>query len=86
MHSSPQFMTHPPPCPPTDYLSLQPGEALLAAVGRRCGAFNLVELAMFVRKLEQATSSASMTSAAGVAEPWIVGLKKTAKRMFSAKA
>ena len=114
-----------------DHLSLHPGDAVLRAVAHRLAAFDLVELAMFVRKLDQATggtggggggsragrsgggggaasrgqaasrastpSSATTTaqqdSMASTAAPaaesdpfWLLGLKRTAKRLFAAKA
>ena len=107
-----------------DHLSLHPGEAVLKAVALRLAAFDLVELAMFVRKLDQATggsgggggvkgsrggsssrgttasrnvipSEAAMTAqqdgtgattVAPAAESWLLGLKRTAKRQFAAKA
>ena len=117
-------------------MTLNPGGAVLKAVALRLAAFDLVELAMFVRKLDQATAGsgggggsragrsgggaasrgvATATQAAPAAvamaqqdsvgagtltttlsrsgapaaesDPsWLLGLKRTAKRLFAAKA
>ena len=52
----------------------------------RLAAFDLVELAMFVRKLEQATGG-SRAPAPPLGDPqWLMNLKRVAKKTFAAKA
>lgn len=60
------------------YLGLQPGEELLRQITRRLRKYDLVQLAMFVRKLEQATPRDSAE--------WLLELRDTAKNLFASKA
>eukprot|EP00955_Chlamydomonas_euryale_P101134 365325-Chlamydomonas_euryale.AAC.32 len=60
------------------YLGLHPGDALLQGTLRRLRGFDLVQLAMFVRKVEQATPRNACS--------WLLQLRNDAKAIFAKSA
>ncbi|KAG1666967.1 hypothetical protein FOA52_004250 [Chlamydomonas sp. UWO 241] len=73
----------------TGYLGLDPGSDLTSAVSVRLKDFDLVQLAMFVRKLDQAmprSSGGSGRSSSGQQQEWLVTLQRAARRLFAAQA
>ena len=59
---------------------MEPGESLLGGVAARVRDYDLVELAMFVRKLDQAKGAGA---GHGTEVPWLAAVKKNARKAFT---
>ena len=66
------------------FLGLDLGTDVLAAILKRVEGFDLVEVAMFLRKLEQAPSSSAKGRGAG--GDWLTELRQVSKKNLVAKA